>query len=134
MSDREGVFRALAMPLEKFDELPFGAIVIDTDGTIVEYNQYESRLSHLQRDRVLGLNFFRDIAPCTAVQAFEGRLHEFVKRRDRVSESFHYFFAFAHGPIDVEITFLKLTGQYEGRILIAVEHETAGSVLDEPTP
>jgi photoactive yellow protein len=125
MTDREGVFRALSMPIEKFDELPFGAIVIDASGTVIEYNQYESKLSHLQRERVLGRNFFHDIAPCTAVQAFEGRLKAFVKLRDRVSETFHYFFAFAHGPIDVQITFLKLAGEHEGQILIAVEHEVA---------
>jgi len=107
------------MPLEQLDELPFGAIVIEPDGTIVAYNEYETRLSHFAREAVIGKNFFRDVAPCTAVQAFEGRMRAFMKTNDRVSETFDYFFPFPHGAVTVEITFLRLRKQ--GQILIAVE-------------
>jgi len=113
------IWRALDLPLDRLDELPFGAIVIDPDGTIRAYNEYETRLSHFERDAVLGKNFFRDVAPCTAVQAFEGRMNRFLKTSDRVSERFNYFFPFAHGAATVEITFLRLRQQ--GQILIAVE-------------
>ena len=113
------VWRALDLPFDKLDELPFGAIVIDPDGTIREYNEYETRLSHFERGAVIGKNFFRDVAPCTAVQNFEGRLRAFLKTSDRVSESFDYFFPFHHGGVTVEITFLRLRQQ--GQILIAVE-------------
>jgi photoactive yellow protein len=123
--DDRAVWRVLAMPIDKLDELPFGAIVIDESGTIHEYNQYESRLSHLERERVIGKNFFRDVAPCTAVQAFEGRMRTFLRTKDRVSESFEYFFPFAHGVATVEITFLRLPKG--SRILIAVERK-------EPAP
>ena len=122
----ETVWRALDMPVERLDELPFGAIVIDTDGTIRAYNEYETRLSHLEREAVLGKNFFRDVAPCTAVQEFEGRLRRFLKTSDRVSEKFDYFFPFAHGAVTVEITFLRL--QKQNQILIAVEREIAEPV------
>ncbi len=114
-----GVWRAFDLPLERLDELPFGAIVIDAKGTILEYNEYERRLSHLERAAVLGKNFFRDVAPCTGVQAFEGRLRTFLGTNDRVSESFEYFFPFRHGAVTVEITFLRLPKK--GQILIAVE-------------
>ncbi|GAC1311166.1 MAG: hypothetical protein NVS2B3_03030 [Vulcanimicrobiaceae bacterium] len=113
------VWRALDLPFDKLDELPFGAIVIDPDGTIREYNEYETRLSHFERTAVVGKNFFRDVAPCTAVQNFEGRLRAFLKTSDRVSEAFDYFFPFHHGGVTVEITFLRLRQQ--GQILIAVE-------------
>jgi len=118
-SGDDKIWRALDLPLDRLDELPFGAIVIDPDGTIRAYNEYETRLSHFERDAVLGKNFFRDVAPCTAVQAFEGRMHKFLKTSDRVSERFNYFFPFAHGAATVEITFLRLRQQ--GQILIAVE-------------
>ena len=121
------VWRALDVPFDKLDELPFGAIVIDPGGTICEYNEYETRLSHFERAAVIGKNFFRDVAPCTAVQNFEGRLRTFLKTTDRVSESFDYFFPFHHGGITVEITFLRLRQQ--GQILIAVERTSPG-----PTP
>jgi photoactive yellow protein len=113
------VWRALDLPLERLDELPFGAIVIDESGTIHEYNEYETRLSHFERASVVGKNFFREVAPCTAVQAFEGRMRDFLRTKDRVSESFEYFFPFVHGAATVEITFLRLP-KSDGRILIAV--------------
>jgi photoactive yellow protein len=122
-TEDDKLWRALDMPLEKLDELPFGAIVIDPNGTIRGYNEYEAKLSHLERERVLGKNFFRDVAPCTAVQAFEGRLQAFLRTSDRVSETFDYFFPFAHGAVTVEITFLRL--QRQNQILIAVERATA---------
>lgn len=125
------VWVALNLPFDKLDTLPFGAIVIDPDGTIREYNEYETRLSHFERASVIGKNFFRDVAPCTAVQNFEGRLRTFLKTSDRVSESFDYFFPFHHGGVTVEITFLRLRQQ--GQILIAVERaisESGPSVED----
>jgi photoactive yellow protein len=113
----------LDMPAERFDELPFGAIVIDRDGAIVSYNEYETRLSQLARERVIGRNFFRDVAPCTAVREFEGRLRTFLRTDHTVSEKFDYLFAFPHGAVAVEITFLRL--RKKGQILIAVERAAA---------
>ncbi len=117
--DRNRLEAVLEMPAERFDELPFGAIVIDPSGTIVSYNEYETRLSQLARERVVGRNFFRDVAPCTAVREFEGRLRTFLRTDDTVSEKFDYLFLFAHGEVAVEITFLRL--RKKGQILIAVE-------------
>jgi len=110
--------RLADLPMAEIDVLPFGAIRIDEDGTIRTYNQYEARLSRLDAARVVGKNFFRDIAPCTAVQAFEGRMREFIASPDDVSTSFDYFFSFAHDAADVTITFVKLPSN---EIMIAVE-------------
>jgi photoactive yellow protein len=123
MSDHRSVEIALGLPIERFDELPFGGIVVDDDGVIVEYNEYETRLSHLQRSQVIGLNFFHDVAPCTAVQAFEGRFKTFLRSKKTVSRSFDYGFPFAHGAVSVTITFLKLP--FKHRTLIAVERIAA---------
>ena len=104
---------------DRLDMLPFGAVVIDVGGRILAYNQYEARLARNDRDAVIGKNFFLDIAPCTAVRDFWGRLETFVATTARASERFLYFFPFAHGPVDVAITFLKLRDN--DRILIAIE-------------
>ncbi|GAC1396940.1 MAG: hypothetical protein NVS2B8_18070 [Vulcanimicrobiaceae bacterium] len=119
----ERVWRALDLPIDRLDELPFGAIVVDPDGTIREYNEYETRLSHFAKEAVVGKNFFRDVAPCTAVHAFEGRMREFLRTSDQVSEKFDYFFPFHHGGVTVEITFLRL--RHQGQVLIAVERADA---------
>ena len=96
-----------------------GAVVIDSAGTISAYNSYEAELAQLDPQRVIGRNFFRDIAPCTAVKEFEGRMRQFMRTKDQVSESFDYFFPFTHAPIDVTITFLKMPDRKS--ILIAIE-------------
>lgn len=117
--DPEKIWRLVDLSFDQLDTMPFGAIVVEYDGTIVAYNQYEARLARKDRDRVIGKNFFRDVAPCTAVQAFEGRMRTFITTKDVVSESFDYFFPFSHGSVDVTITFLKLVAK--NQILIAVE-------------
>jgi photoactive yellow protein len=118
-TESAALWRLVDVPFEKLDALPFGAIVVDLSGTVVAYNQYEARLARQDRDAVLGKNFFRDVAPCTAVKSFEGRLLTFASGKKTVGERFNYFFPFAHGPVDVTITFLKLRGK--DQILIAVE-------------
>jgi photoactive yellow protein len=116
MNDR--MFRLADLGAAEIDVLPFGAIRIDHDGKILSYNQYEARLSRLDAARVVGKNFFRDIAPCTAVKAFEGRMQEFITSKEPVSVTFDYFFSFKRDAVDVAITFIKLP---DDQILIAVE-------------
>jgi photoactive yellow protein len=118
-AEADALWRLVDVPFEDLDAMPFGAIVVDLSGGIVAYNQYEARLARKDRDAVIGKNFFRDVAPCTAVQAFEGRMQIFIRSKHAVSERFNYFFPFVHGPIEVTITFIKLRGK--DQILIAVE-------------
>jgi photoactive yellow protein len=54
--------------------LPYGVIQLKGEGTVVGYNKTEASLSKLDPARVVGKNFFRDIAPCTAVKEFAGEL------------------------------------------------------------
>jgi photoactive yellow protein len=122
-AEAEALWRLVDVPFDQLDVMPFGAIVVDANGGIVAYNQYEARLARKDRDAVIGKNFFRDVAPCTAVQAFQGRMHAFIRSKHRVSERFNYFFPFAHGPIEVTITFIKLRGK--DQTLIAVERVEA---------
>jgi photoactive yellow protein len=117
--EKERLWRLADVGPAELDTLPIGAVVIDAAGTISAYNSYEASLSGLDQTRVIGRNFFRDIAPCTAVKEFEGRMRDFMRSKDRVSESFDYFFPFVHAPIDVTITFLKLPDRKS--ILIAIE-------------
>src|SRR3981081_4117236 len=88
---------------DDLDRLPFGAIQLDTNGTILKYNMYEAGMAGLDRGSVLGKNFFEDVAPCTAVQEFYGRFQRGISMRV-LHEKFRYHFAFKHRPIDVTIT------------------------------
>ena len=103
---------------EELDELPFGLISVDRDGTIEQYNAYESRLARLSKERVIGRNFFRDVAPCTAVQAFMGRFNAFVDLEGDASESIDYVFPFTFGKQYVNITFVRSGKDRRIKILI----------------
>ena len=62
----------------ELDALPFGVIALDRDGFVLRYNLYESRLARLDRNQVVGRNFFDEIAPCTRNEAFQGRFRALV--------------------------------------------------------
>jgi len=61
----------------ELDAAPFGMIVVDRIGTILEYNAYERSLAHLGNRAVIGLDFFTDVAPGAAIRDFSGRFGEF---------------------------------------------------------
>jgi photoactive yellow protein len=87
----------------ELDSLPYGAIQLNKEGTIVSYNKYESTMAGVPRETAIGKNFFRDIAPCTDVKAFHGRFKEGVSRR-QLHEKFRYHFPFKKNPRTVLIT------------------------------
>jgi len=116
--DAQGVQEILDLPADRIDALPFGLISVDADGTIAQYNAYESQLSRLSKDRVIGRNFFFDVAPCTAVKEFQGRFERFAAEPGRGAESFDFVFPFAFGRQRVNVTFLR--GAKDGQIKILV--------------
>ena len=74
------------------DTLPFGAVLIDRRGTIVKYNRMEQQISgRTDPNRVIGKNWFRDVAPCTRSREFYGKFVEGVKR-GRLDTLFDYTF------------------------------------------
>ena len=76
---------------DELDRLPFGAIQLDRDGKIMQYNATESEISGRNSSAVIGRNFFSDIAPCTQSKAFKGRFDEGVKAGN-LNTMFEYVF------------------------------------------
>ena len=91
---------------KQLDELPFGVIDLDSQATVLAYNRAEADLARLQAEKVIGRNFFTEVAPCAAVKEFQGRFHEFMLGDDRTMR-FKFTFSFRHGPVEVEIFFLR---------------------------
>jgi photoactive yellow protein len=97
-----GVVRQLTS--EQLNSLPYGVVIVDREGTVLGYNDTESRLAQVPRDRVLMRSFFRDVAPCAQVKEFEGRFHAFTRGETRsMVEQFDFVFNFAHGAQHVTI-------------------------------
>jgi photoactive yellow protein len=97
-----------ALGPEEIDSLPFGYIALAPDGTIRKYNRYEADLAGTDPRRVLGRNFFRDVAPCTQVAEFEGRFRQLVEGETAGSSlTFDFEFRFRHGTQAVRIGFVR---------------------------
>jgi photoactive yellow protein len=108
----------LSLTQEQVDELPFGLITLDPDGTVVGYNRVESELSGLEPQRVLGRNFFEHIAPCTAVKEFAGLYREMVRSGKTQSWEFNFVFRFAAGDKRVHIQLAYFPEQERGLIMV----------------
>ena len=88
----------------ELDQLPYGLICIDAQGRVVHYNDAEARLARLPKERVVGRNFFTDVAPCTRVREFEGEFQALVKDPSSVRvRSFDFIFRFRHSEQHVTI-------------------------------
>ena len=80
--DMQEIQKVNGLPEEKLNELPFGAIRLDKDGKILSFNKYEADLTGRDPNRVIGRNFFTEVAPCTNVKSFAGRYKEGVEKGD----------------------------------------------------
>ena len=93
-----------AMTPEQLDALPFGAIRLARDATILSYNAGESEISGRQPGDVIGRNFFTEVAPCTDVRAFHGTFIDLIEHR-AINRQFEFVFPFER-PVRVRITML----------------------------
>jgi photoactive yellow protein len=92
-----------SMTEKELDRLPHGAIQLSTDGIVLRYNAFESKLANMAKESVIGKNFFKEVAPCTDVQEFYGRFRDGVAKKS-LHENFRYHFAFRQNPRDMTVT------------------------------
>jgi photoactive yellow protein len=103
----------------ELDGLPFGVVGLDEEGIILRYNLYESRFARLDRNQVLGRNFFTEVAPCVRTEVFEGRFRRFVAPgAESPIERFDYVFDFKFGTQEVSIELLRAAGARRFYLLI----------------
>ena len=100
------------------DRLPFGVIVMDEEGMISKYNSAETELSGLKAAAVIGRGFFTDVAPCTNVREFAGRVHALQSQGRNGREAFDFVFSFENGELVVEIVCLWDESSREATLLV----------------
>jgi photoactive yellow protein len=100
------------------DALPWGGIRLDASGRVLAYNRAEEDLAGTRRGAVVGLDFFSEVAPCTAVREFGGRYAEMVARRGGPPECFAFVFRFAAGDRLVDISMSYDAARAEGTLLV----------------
>ncbi len=109
----------------ELDAAPFGVILVDRTGTIVEYNAYERSMAEMGERTVIGLNFFTDVAPCTAIKEFQGRFGEFLSSDKTSIEPFEFVFPFARGPQRVSVVFVRLANDEDRATICVIRSEIA---------
>lgn len=57
---------------EQLNQLPYGAIRVDAEGTILFYSRTQAEITQRDPAAVLGRNFFTAVAPGTVVPEFYG--------------------------------------------------------------
>lgn len=120
-----------AMTDTELDALPFGVVGLDAEGTILRYNLYESRLARLDRNQVLGREFFGEVAPCTAVESFGGRFQRMVRAGAAAAiERFDFVFDFRFGAQNVAIEIVPLPAV--GRYYLLINRESVGPARVDP--
>lgn len=92
--------------LAEIDSLGFGLVVMDRDGTVLGYNQRESRLSGLPPASVTGRNFFTDVGPCTNNYLVAQRYVD----GGELDERLDYVFTFRMAPTPVCLRLLARKG------------------------
>ena len=93
----------------ELDDLPYGAIILSRSGTVLAYNRAEQELSGREAGGVVGQNFFSEVAPCTAVQGFQGEFRDFMDGKAPL-RSFRFTFRFPATTVRVLITLLRRGG------------------------
>lgn len=91
----------------ELEDFPLGVARLALDGTILFFNRAELALMNRKKEDTEGKNFFRDVAPCTAVKSHQGRFSAFVANAEAGSETFDFFYPFGFGEKHVTITMVR---------------------------
>lgn len=94
---------------KELDALAFGAVELDRDGRILRYNAAEADISGRDQARMVGLDFFADVAPCTRGDAFEGRFRAGVKA-GKLDVQFTYVLDHEMDPTEVRVRMHSVEG------------------------
>lgn len=116
---------------EELDAQPFGIICLDAAGKVLRYNLAEARLARLDRNQVVGRNFFKEIAPCTQRPEFQGRFADFVLDPEAARTlRFEYLFDFKFGAQQVEVELVR-TAQ-PGRFYLCINRRKFLPAREKP--
>jgi photoactive yellow protein len=113
-----------SMSPTEIDRLPFGVIKVTPKGTVLQFNAREAELTNLAPQRIIGRNFFRDIAPCTNRREFLGRFVEGVKS-GKLDVTFNYLFDFRMKPRRVTVHLKKSYHDENFWILVEMDQPDA---------
>jgi len=89
--------------LETLVDLPFGVVGMTQDHFVSSYNRFESLLSGMSPENVVGKNFFTEVAPCTNNFLVASRF----ETESSLDEIIDYVFTYRMSPTKVRLRMLK---------------------------
>ncbi len=92
---------------DELADFPLGIARLALDGTVLLFNRAEEIFANRRADETIGLNYFRDVAPCAAVRDFQGRFTAIAEGPPRASASFNFTYPFWLGDQRVTITLVR---------------------------
>ena len=95
--------RANSISESELDALPYGAMLLDPGGFVLRCNTFEAKLAGSTKERILGQNFFKQIAPSARAPKFYGRFREGVAAGE-LQCTFRFCIFFEDSPRDVSVT------------------------------
>lgn len=104
--DADLIARLEPMSTDDYDELAFGVIGFDEHERVTVYNAFESGVSGLDPERVLGRDLFTEVAPCTNNALVAERFREGTDLDERLD----YVFTFRMRPTPVRLRLLARSG------------------------
>ena len=113
------------MTERELDGLPFGAIQLNGEGKVLRYNRTEAEISGLDPDKVVGRDFFVEIAPCTNVREFGGKFREGFANKN-LNAVFPYHFDFRMDPTDVWVRLFYSESTNSAWVFVTRRRESEG--------
>ena len=94
--------RLPTMNRREIDKLDFGCVQVSDAGIVKIYNKWESDFAGVPQDKALGINFFRELAPCTNNRLIFGRFKDGVAA-DSLDVIVSYAFTYKMKPTLVDV-------------------------------
>jgi photoactive yellow protein len=101
-----------ALDAETVDRLPYGVVKLDARGVVQLYSFTEAQLSGRKKRPTVGLDFWREVAPCMAGPDMRGRVEA----------------AAAAGTVDIEMGWIGDFDDPRGEIRIRVMSAAGGGL------
>lgn len=86
----------------QLNALAFGAIELNAQGQVLQYNQTEGEITGRSPEQMLGKHFFLEVAPCTQDSEFCQRFEEAL-RQGSINVIFEYVFDYQMAPTKVKV-------------------------------
>lgn len=88
---KDNLDNILAQEPQRMEHLPFGAVMLDREGNVKQYNAVETMISGRDAGEVVGRNFFTEVAPCARGKRFHTEFLKFA-RDGKINTMFDYAF------------------------------------------